>query len=230
MRRLLTAFAVAFVAAVFAPSAFAQGEGGEGGEGAAGGGGGGVELLRGFLERTPAAQITLAREVWDAEGNKREAGTARLMLLRPDKFRLEHDDDEGLLIVSDGETVWTYEADLAQAIRRPYASARRMGALAMLAGEAPESHFVLAAAPAADANGARWVTATPRAGFDSDSDAGVNVRIGFSAEGELFEMRIADAFGGTVRLVVKGLTRVAPSESVFDFHPPEGVAVVAEDG
>ena len=134
------------------------------------------------------------------------------------------------MIVSDGETVWTYEADLAQAIRRPYASARRMGALAMLAGEAPESHFVLAAAAAADANGARWVTATPRAGFDSDSDAGVNVRIGFSADGELFEMRIADAFGGTVRLVVKGLTRVAPSESVFDFHPPEGVAVVAEDG
>ena len=227
MRRLLTAFAVAFVAAVFAPSAFAQGEGGEGGAGVAGGG---VELLRGFLERTPAAQITLAREVWDAEGNKREAGTARLMLLRPDKFRLEHDGDEGLLIVSDGETVWTYEADLAQAIRRPYASARRMGALAMLAGEAPESHFVLAAAAAADANGARWVTATPRAGFDSDSDAGVNVRIGFSADGELFEMRIADAFGGTVRLVVKGLTRVAPSESVFEFHPPEGVAVVAEDG
>ena len=49
MRRLLTAFAVVFVAAVFAPSAFAQGEGGEGG---AGGAGGGVELLRGFLERT----------------------------------------------------------------------------------------------------------------------------------------------------------------------------------
>ena len=218
MRRLLTAFAVALAAAVFAPSAFAQE------------GGGGVELLRAFLEKTPAAQITLAREVWDSEGNKTDGGEARLMLLRPDKFRLEHDDAEGLLIVSDGETVWTYEADLAQAIRRPYATARRMGALAMLAGDAPESHFVLSAAPAPDANGARWVTATPRTDADSDFDSGVNVRIGFSSAGELSEMRIMDAFGGTVRLVVKGLTRTPPPESAFEFHPPPGAAIVSEDG
>ena len=162
-------------------------------------------------------------------GTRGDAGTARLMLLRPDKFRLEHDDEEGLLIVSDGETVWTYEADLAQAIRRPYASARRMGALAMLAGEAPESHFVLAAAAAADADGARWVTATPRAGFDSDSDAGVNVRIGFSADGECLKCGSPTHSGDGAA----GGERVDAGRAVgvgFEFHPPEGVAVVAEDG
>ena len=231
-RRILTA-AAAFIGAAFCASAsFAQGErsGGSGGER------GGIELLRVFLEKTPAAQITLSREVWDADGEKISEGAARLMIRRPDKFRLEHDGPEALLIVSDGKTVWTYESDLAQAIRRPYASARGMGALAMLAGDAPEAHFQLSAAPLADENNIRWVSAVPRVDSSAtDADGGVDgvgvtVRAGFSSDGELHELRMLDAFGGVVRLIVDGLSRAVPADSVFEFNPPAGTDIVADDG
>lgn len=221
MRRLLTAAAL-LIAALFAPPAFAQTD--------EAGGAGGVELLRAFLENTPSAQITLSREALDSDGKKISEGAAKLMLLRPDKFRLEHDGPEELLIVSDGKTVWTYEPDLRQAIRRPYASARQMGALAMLAGDSPEAHFQLSAAPLADANGIRWVSATPRADLEEGDSAALTVRAGFSATGELTEMQLRDGFGGVVRLIVDGMTRAAPEDSVFIFHPPEGIDIVSDDG
>ena len=216
MRRFLTA-AFLSSAAFLAPQALAQE-------------GGGVELLRAFLEKTPAAQITLSREVLDAEGNKIGGGGAKLALLRPDKFRLEHAGAEELLIVSDGETVWTYEPDLLQAIRRPYDAARQMGALAMLAGDAPEAHFQLSAPPAADENGVRWVAATPRADLEQGDSPALTVRAGFSPEGELAEIQLRDAFGGIVRLVVDGISRAAPDASVFEFEPPAGTDIVSDDG
>ena len=189
---------------------------------------GGVELLREFLQNTPTAQITLTRLALNSDGETISEAPARILLARPDKFRLEHQGDEALLIVSDGETVWTYEPDLAQAIRRPRESAGGMGALAILAGEAPEAHFQLSAPPAADENGVRWVSAAPRVDSDESDGVGLTVRAGFGADGELSELQLRDAFGGVVKLIVLGLTRTPPLDSDFEFIPPEGTAIVAE--
>ena len=188
-----------------------------------------MELLRGFLEKTPAARITLSRRTVDSEGNQADAGQARLYLLRPDKFRLEHHGAEELLIVSDGETVWTYEPDLSQAIRRPYSQARRMGALAMLAGDAPESYFQLSAAALPDAAGLRWISARPRADSESAAET-TTIRAGFSPGGELAGIELRDALGGVVEMSVVGISREAPPESLFQFIPPPGTDVVSEDG
>ena len=213
---------VAALLALFAAAALAQETGTEGA--------GGVELLRDFLAKTPAAQITLSRHVVDLKGDRTSAGLARLYLLRPDKFRLEHDGPEELLIVSDGETVWTYEADLSQAVRRAYSQTRQMGALAMLAGDAPESHFQLSAAPLPDANGARWISAQPRADADADAPATITIRAGFSSDGELTKIELRDALGGIVELSVLGISRQPPPDSLFEFVPPPGTDVVSDDG
>ena len=218
MRALLTVAAALFSAALFAAPAAAQERGG-------------VELLRAFLDSTPTAQITLTRRALDAGGEVLSEGPARILLARPDKFRLEHQGAEELLIVSDGETVWTYEPDLAQAIRRPRAGADGTGALAILAGDAPEAHFQLSAAPAADADGVRWVSVTPRVDAAGDAGgSGLTVRAGFGADGELAELRLLDAFGGMVRLIVRGLTRTPPPDAAFEFDPPAGTAIVSDDG
>lgn len=227
MRPRLTAAAAGLAALLCAAPALAQAPGG-----------GGVELLRAFLEKTPTAQITLARQALNADGETVAEGTARLLLARPDKFRLEHHAPEELLIVSDGETMWTYEPDLAQAIRRPHQSAAGLGALAILAGDVPEAHFQLSAPPAPDANGLRWVTAAPRPDRAADDDdaagvdggSGLTIRAAFAPDGELAELHLRDAFGGVVKLTVRGLTRDPPDDSEFNFNPPPGTDIVAEDG
>ena len=248
MRRVLIPVAVFFFAAV-AATGFAQESGNESGdgfvesdaEGVAGEGVGGVELLRSFLERTPAARLTLFRDARDADGNQIGGGEARLWLARPDRFRLEHDPPEELVIVSDGTVLWTYEPDLLQATRRRYdegaSGGGGSGALAMLAGDAPEAHFQLSAAPVPDADGIRWVTATPRtdggsSGGGSSGGGGwesSTVRAGFGADGELRAMEIRDAFGGRVLLSVLALSREVPPDDVFYFSPPPGTDVVSDD-
>lgn len=180
--------------------------------------------MRGFWTQTPNAEAQFKQTVLDSDGETLSESGGRLWFARGGKFRVEYDAPEQLLLVSDGESFWSYEADLKQALVRPLSSLGG-GFLAALSasewGELPE-HYKLSAADAGE--GLRWVTATTRASEDSVRE----IRFGFDDGGELRKLNMRDSFGGEVRIEIANWTRGA-SESRFVFAPPPGTEVVADE-
>ena len=180
--------------------------------------------MREFWTQTPNAEAQFKQTVLDSDGETLSESGGRLWFARGGKFRVEYDAPEQLLLVSDGESFWSYEADLKQALVRPLSSLSG-GFLAALSasewGELPE-HYTLSAADAGE--GLRWVTATTRAAEDSVRE----IRFGFDNGGELRKLNMRDSFGGEVRIEIANWTRGA-SESRFVFAPPPGTEVVADE-
>jgi len=176
------------------------------------------------LESALAGLASLRAEfrqtVTNAEGQQTESAAGTVALARPGKFRWDYR-EPAQLIVSDGTTVWLYEADLAQVTVRP-ASETLVGTPALLlSGRADlRAEFNITDGGADD--GLAWSLLSPR---DAQSDFR-QLRVGI-AGGELRRMILIDRLGQTTRLDfdrIERNPRVDPAE--FRFSPPPGVDVI----
>lgn len=188
-------------------------------------GGDALTLFEQFLAHR-AATIEFVQTTTDSRGEVLETVSGTLSYQRPGKFRLQYDSAAHPLLVSDGETVWLYEADLQQVVVSRSETMQKHGLWQVLA-QGDSSHlrqtYVLSAGIRGEV---RWLTATAR-------DTGHNLReiaLGFAAaDGALQQVRIGDTFGGTAHLQVTALTLSAAPDA-FHFTPPAGVARVTLSG
>jgi outer membrane lipoprotein carrier protein len=150
--------------------------------------------------------------------------TGSFAFQRPNRFRFAYDKPAEQLIVSDGQKVWIYDADLNQATSRPLAKALGQTPAALLAGSSPEQDFALAAEPASE--GLEWVRATPRRREGATFQA---LRVGFRGK-ELAAVEITDNFGQRSLLQFSGWAAAAgpPPAERFRFVPPPGAEVVEQ--
>ncbi|HLO94195.1 MAG TPA: outer-membrane lipoprotein carrier protein LolA, partial [Burkholderiaceae bacterium] len=127
-----------------------------------------------------------------------------------------------LLIVGDGQTVWTYDPDLSQASSRRIGQALAGTPAALLAGGNVEKDFELKALPGEA--GVDWVLALPR-------QAGGNIqqlRIGFKGR-ELVALEVLDAFGQRSLMQLSQLqTNVSVGADRFRFEVPKGVDLLEQ--
>jgi outer membrane lipoprotein carrier protein len=182
----------------------------------------GIDQLKAFWANTHAAQGTFAQSVVAKSGRKPQNSTGSFVLARPGKLRWAYEKPIKLLLVADGEKLWTYDADLNQVTVGKMDKTLGASPAALLTGESLDQHFKLTEAGTAD--GLEIVDAEPKA---ADSTF-ARVRIGLSNNlPRLMEVR--DNFGQTTTLL---FTEFQPNPTLakdaFRFVPPKGADVVGE--
>lgn len=183
---------------------------------------GGIDQLKAFWAETHAAQGRFAQSVVAKSGRKPQNSTGIFMLARPGKLRWSYEQPYKLLLVADGEKLWTYDLDLNQVTIGKLDKALGASPAALLTGESLDRHFTLSEAGAAD--GLEIVDALPKA---ADSTF-ARVRIGLANNLPRL-MEVQDNFGQTTTLL---FTEFRPNpvlpQDAFRFVPPKGADVVGE--
>lgn len=157
----------------------------------------------------------------DEQGKILSRSSGRFAIARPHKFRWEYQAPYKQVIVSDGNTLWSYDADLAQVTVRPIGQALR-GSPALLLSGAPTlgKDFNIQELP--PSQGLDWVKVTPKA---QNGDFR-NLRLGFD-DGVLKIMELMDNLGQDTRLTFSDLKINQGLDSrEFRFNAPPGVDVV----
>ena len=157
------------------------------------------------------------------------AGAGGVWFGRPNKFRLEQDGEDPLIVVSDGETLMRFDPILNQATISTAGDLARDSALAVLAGGDIEGRFSFFAPARPDDDGRRRVLARPK----TDDGAAREIEFLFDAENRLLRLSFVDEFE-TQSASISGPKRATDfPESVFLPLPPPGADVFApgaEDG
>ncbi len=182
----------------------------------------GIDQLKAFWANTHSAQGTFAQSVATQSGRKPQNSTGQFVFARPGKLRWAYEKPYALLLVADGEKLWSYDADLNQVTISKVDKTLGASPAALLTGESLDKHFVLTEAGAAD--GLEIIDATPKA---SDGTF-ARVRIGLRDNlPRLMEVR--DNFGQTTTLL---FTEFQPNprlaKDTFRFVTPKGADVVGE--
>ena len=181
-----------------------------------------VDRLREFAREVRSGQASFTQTVTSADGTRRKASTGQFEFQRPNRFRFAYSKPYEQVVVSDGQKVWIYDADLHQASSRPLAKALGATPAALLAGGSLDADFVLAADGSGD--GLEWVRATPRA----KEGPFQRIRIAFRGA-ELAAVEVVDAFGQRSLLQFGAFTaNAAVAAERFRFVPPPGADVIEQ--
>ena len=182
----------------------------------------GLEQLNAFLSEVHAVKGGFEQAVIARAGRKPQHSSGSFMVQRPGKFRWSYDKPYPQLLVSDGETLWSYDPDLNQVVSRKLGASLGSSPAALLAGSGLEKNFELL--EGGERDGLEWVDASPRA-----KDATFEkVRIGLRDRLPQ-AMEIRDSFGQTTRLRFTHIeVNPALAAGVFRFVPPRGTDVVGE--
>ena len=175
-----------------------------------------------IADRRPVA-MRFAQTELDAAGNTLATHAGNLWFAPPASFRVEYDSANKPLVVSNGKEVWFYEADLKQAVSRPFSSVGNIGIVGVLSAEGVDAlakDYVLTAAAG---DGLFWLAGEAR---DKNSPM-PNARLGFAAAGELRRAEVTDAFGGAALLEILSQKRGELPADVFSFTPPPDADIAA---
>ena len=182
----------------------------------------GIDQLKAFWANTQAAQGTFAQSVVAKSGRKPQNSAGIFMLARPGKLRWSYEKPYQLLLVADGEKLWTYDLDLNQVTIGKMQKTLGASPAALLTGESLDKHFTLAEAGTAD--GLEIVDAVPK----SADSTFARVRIGLSNNLPRL-MEVQDNFGQTTTLLFTEFqSNPALPADAFRFTPPKGADVIGE--
>jgi outer membrane lipoprotein carrier protein len=172
------------------------------------------------LQGLSSFRAEFRQTVTNADGRQTESAAGTVALARPGRFRWDYREPKQL-IVSDGTTVWLYDADLAQVTVRP-AAETLVGTPALLLSGQADLRAEFAVADGGVDDGLAWSLLSPR---DPKSDFR-ELRVGI-AEGELRRMILVDRIGQTTRLDFDRIERNPRLDPAgFSFTPPPGVDVI----
>jgi outer membrane lipoprotein carrier protein len=159
----------------------------------------GLQALENFLKHVRSAQgqftqVVVGPPKQGETVGKRKTSSGQFAMARPNKFRFDYKKPFEQLMVSDGQTLWIYDADLQQLTQRKLVDVIS-GTPAMLLTSSSlteiEKFFVLKNLP--DKDGLQWVQAKPRA--TETSIASVELGFELGATGRIAALNVTDGFG-----------------------------------
>lgn len=184
-----------------------------------------VEIFHQFFDGLKTFQSDFTQEVQDRYGDVVQKGAGEVFIQRPGKFRWNYETPYKQVILGDGETLWTYDADLEQATRKPQEEIL-MGTPAVLLSTVEDPAEIFDIAYVGRDSEADWVELTPR---DSDSQFEA-IRLGF-ANDQLVRMVLIDTFGQRTAIHFASPQRnIELAPGLFRFDPPPGTDVIGEGG
>ncbi len=190
----------------------------------------GLDALEAFIKNTRSGRAQFVQQVTSPpkEGHiaRVRNSSGSLEFIRPNRFRFVFKKPLEQVIVADGQTLWLYDVDLAQATARKQAQTLGATPAALIASatdlRAMEVEFELSNAAASE--GQEWVLARPRS-----KDGGLQtVRIGFNGP-VLATLEMLDSFGQrSVMQFTQFEANPALDNALFQFKPPAGVDVLRQ--
>jgi outer membrane lipoprotein carrier protein len=155
--------------------------------------------------------------------NASEEASGKVSFKKPGRMRWTYSTPAGNEMVSDGETIWIYDAELSQVIETQAGRAAAEVALEFLAGTGDiEKGFF--SELSGEADGVYILDLVPR----EATDGVVSVRLEVDKKSfHVVKTIIDDGFGGETTLVLKGVKFNTPLEDeFFKYTVPKGVSVV----
>ena len=179
-----------------------------------------AERVTAAIARLEGFRAEFVQTVTDANGEQTESAAGSVSLARPGRFRWDYRTPPQL-IVSDGTTVWLYDADLAQVTVRSAAETLSGTPALLLAGEGNLAAEFEIRDGGRDGEYA-WSLLRPKDAEADFSELAVGV-----AGGELRRMTLVDRLGQTTRLEFSRIERNPSFDAgTFTFVAPPGVDVV----
>ncbi len=174
-----------------------------------------------YLDRLDTLRAEFVQQLVDQDGEVRDESRGSLALSRPGRFRWDYRQPAQQLLVSDGRSVWLYDADLQQVTVRPVGDSLAHTPAMLLAGKGGAAE-TFHARDGGSAGGLQWVVLTPRLAEADFSD----VRLGFRGQ-DLERLDLQDRLGQSTRITFSRIERNPRlPQALFSFAPPPGVDVV----
>ena len=198
----------------------------------------GLQNLENFVKNTKSGRAMFTQVVTSPakEGQvaKSKTSSGIFEFSRPNRFKFLYKKPFEQTIVSDGQTLWLYDADLNQTTSRKLAQVLNGTPAAVIAAAADlkglQADFNLASQPekADPKTGLQWVQATPK---NKDGQL-QNISVGFKVTdkgSELAALEILDSFGQRSVMTFNQFEvnpTLAPAS--FHFKPPVGASVTLD--
>lgn len=181
--------------------------------------------LKHFLADVRAFNASFEQQQFDEQGALVETARGKVCIARPGRFDWDYQTPYQQRIVSDGKTLWVYDADLAQ-VTVNAVNTSAADSPARLLGDDFDLEANFTVGEAVTESGIDWVSLgskQPKPQFKS-------VRIGFRG-GELAVMRLQDNLGQTTEIRFSDIARnpQVPADA-FTFNPPSGVDIIHGTG
>jgi outer membrane lipoprotein carrier protein len=184
-----------------------------------------------YLAGLDSLSAAFTQTVTDKNGAQLDAGSGRLLVQRPGRFRWDYQPkdagsgnagERGQILVADGKNLWFYDRELAQVTVKPVEAALSSTPIVLLSGSAAQLHDSFEINGTGTHDGLDWVEVKPRSAEADFSRAA----LGF-AGGRLARMIVDDRLGQTVQLVFSHSERNARIDAdALRFQPPAGVDVI----
>lgn len=184
--------------------------------------GNGIAQLEKFMQHAQRAQGQFSQHVERPDGQGNEDSAGEFAFQRPDRFRWHYKQPWPQLLVSDGETMWSWDPDLNQATRQTAHSALAATPAAVLADSAALHENFTLENIAVDGSELAWVRARAR----QPDSAFALVELGLS-DNLLRQMRIHDQFGQRSDITLHDIhiNPTLPANS-FVFSPPPEADII----
>ena len=191
----------------------------------------GLQSLEAFMKNVQAGKADFTQSVTSpakaGQESRTKVSSGTFEFQRPGKFKFNYTKPFEQLIVADGKTLWLYDVDLNQVTQRAQAQALGSTPAAILTSATDlktlQADFGLSNQPAS--NGLDWVLASPKVKGGQLKE----VRIGFSAEGQLAALDIEDSFGQRSVMQFKSMqTQASLPAATFHFTAPKGADVLKQ--
>ena len=179
------------------------------------------EQLRTFVSQVQSASGDFVQYTVGPQGQTKPPQRGKFLFMRPGRFKWDVLKPYEQQIVSDGQEIYQFDADLNQVTVRKAGQTIGASPAAILFGSGSlEQSFDVSALP--DKESLAWFRAKPK-----QPDAGfVHVDLGLK-DGVPLRIVLLDAFGQTTHIEISALMRnPGLSTSNFDFVTPKGADVV----
>ncbi len=183
----------------------------------------GEEQLQNFLDNAITLQAEFHQELFGADEQLIEIATGSLSMRRPNQFLWQYRDPIEQTILADGENLWIYDLELAQATVTPLSDVIEATPAMLLSGDqAARDAFDTVENFVAD--GLSWVHLAPSApGSDFRS-----ILVGFR-DGDLARLELLDGLDQVTRIDFSEIyINQEFASDFFTFDPPPGVDVIGE--
>jgi len=178
------------------------------------------DRLNQFFTGLKTLSANFEQSIQNSQLNAVERASGKLWIQRPGKFRWNYDEPYLQEIVSNGDKIWIFDADLEQVTIKKVSKALGNTPALLLSNDRPiDESFLIQQID--DGLSLSWVELKPK-----DDEAGFNnIRLGFE-KSDLKEMLLEDNLGQTTRLIFSQLKRNDTlSSELFQFVPPKNADV-----
>ena len=183
----------------------------------------GEQHLQNFLDEAQTLQAEFYQELRGADEQLIEIATGSLSLQRPNQFLWRYREPIEQLVLADGESLWIYDVELAQATVTPLSDIIEATPAMLLSGDqSVRDGFETLGNSTGD--GLSWVHLAPKIPASDFR----SILIGFR-DGELARLELIDGLDQLIRI---DFSRVRINQDLaadlFSFDPPNGVDVIGE--